>query len=805
MGPDAPAKTSDSVTVAVRVRPLSARDKADGARECLRKVAGEPQLVLGADRAFRFDHVFEPEDQNGAVFDACAHELVKGIIEGFNCTVFAYGQTGSGKTHTMGTAFDATASAAEAPNESSGLIPRTLAELFTQLEAAGTSFKVKASFAQIYKEEVHDLLSYTEATGLTTLPIREDTNGGISLTGQQHRAVRGHADAIALLTEGGRNRATGATSMNATSSRSHAVFTLSLELRIDGKSFTPKMHFVDLAGSERAKRTGASGERLKEGIQINKGLLALGNVINALCENQQHVPYRDSKLTRLLQDSLGGNSRTVMLACVSPSDADLEETLNTLKYASRARFIKNKAVVVQDPTQARISDLEAQVASLQARLTHYENGGAPLPAATPLPAAVAPSGVAAPGATAPGAAAAPSRAEAKARATLLRRCETLEGDNATLRAQLSAAVRREGSVPPAAAAAAPETAAAVVAVDLGGLALSAKAAEGAVEGAAASASTVEGEAAAEGAEQSAEEEALAAEQLEEELEYVAARGEMDAEMEGLNKAPPHPHPLCRTPAPPPHLRRAPAAPTPHTCRTLAAPSPHTLLRHLPPPLRPWQVLQLKQAILQQAAEGGPGESAAAMTDALKSVEAELLAVTQQRSALAAQMEALQRHGAAADAAKEQQHAKQLEALAEQIRSLKKKHGTQEAQLRARQAIERRVGELQACRIAPYLHRLRSRTCTTHRLTSPYIALHRLALPCTALHCLARPCTALHCLPADGSYTALHLRDPPPPCRRRSMASRRTRSLSRARCARLRTPTVRSGLSASARSRVCGAR
>ena len=562
MGPDAPAKTSDSVTVAVRVRPLSARDKADGARECLRKVAGEPQLVLGADRAFRFDHVFEPEDQNGAVFDACAHELVKGIIEGFNCTVFAYGQTGSGKTHTMGTAFDATASAAEAPNESSGLIPRTLAELFTQLEAAGTSFKVKASFAQIYKEEVHDLLSYTEATGLTTLPIREDTNGGISLTGQQHRAVRGHADAIALLTEGGRNRATGATSMNATSSRSHAVFTLSLELRIDGKSFTPKMHFVDLAGSERAKRTGASGERLKEGIQINKGLLALGNVINALCENQQHVPYRDSKLTRLLQDSLGGNSRTVMLACVSPSDADLEETLNTLKYASRARFIKNKAVVVQDPTQARISDLEAQVASLQARLTHYENGGAPLPAATPLPAAVAPSGVAA-----------PSRAEAKARATLLRRCETLEGDNATLRAQLSAAVRREGSVPPAAAAAAPETAAAVVAVDLGGLALSAKAAEGAVEGAAASASTVEGEAAAEGAEQSAEEEALAAEQLEEELEYVAARGEMDAEMEGLNKAPPHPHPLCRTPAPPPHLRRAPAAPIPHTCRTHAAPSP----------------------------------------------------------------------------------------------------------------------------------------------------------------------------------------------------------------------------------------
>ena len=566
-----PARTSDSVTVAVRVRPLSARDKADGARECLRKVAGEPQLILGADRAFRFDHVFEPGEQNGAVFDTIGSDLANGILEGFNCTVFAYGQTGSGKTHTMGTANDATAAAA-APDESLGLIPRTLAEVFTRLEATGTSFKVKASFAQIYKEEVHDLLSYTEATGLATLPIREDINGGITLAGQQHRVVRGHADAVALLAEGGRNRATGATSMNATSSRSHAVFTLSLELRVDGKSFTPKMHFVDLAGSERAKRTGASGERLQEGIQINKGLLALGNVINALCENQHHVPYRDSKLTRLLQDSLGGNSRTVMLACVSPSDADLEETLNTLKYASRARFIKNKAVVVQDPTQARISELEAQVASLQARLTHYENGGALLPAATPLPAAVAPSAAAA-----PGAAAAPSRVEAKARATLLRRCETLEGENATLRAQLSAAVLREGSAPPAAAAVAPGTAGAVVAVDL-----SAQAAEATGEGAAAAASTVEGEAVAEGAEQSAEAEALAAEQLEEELEYVAARGEMDAEMEGLNKAPHAPHLRA------PHLRRTSAAPRrthtahpPHTCRTHAAPTPHAVRR--PPP------------------------------------------------------------------------------------------------------------------------------------------------------------------------------------------------------------------------------
>ena len=660
---------SDSVSVAVRVRPLLPKDVAEGARECLRKLAGTPQLVLGADRSFTFDHVFEPDEPNGAVFDSCARDLVQSTFEGYNSTIFAYGQTGSGKTHTMGSSFQDAAALAE-PDESTGLIPRALAELFAKLDAASgtTSCKAKASFIEIYKEEVHDLLSWSATSGLATLPIREDASGGISLAGQQQRAVRSLADAIAVLTEGGRNRATGATSMNATSSRSHAVFTLSLELRIDGKSYTPKMHFVDLAGSERAKRTGASGARLQEGIQINKGLLALGNVINALCERHSHVPYRDSKLTRLLQDSLGGNSRTVMLACVSPSDADLEETLNTLKYASRARFIKNKVAVAQDPTQARIAELEAQVAQLQARLTHYENGGAPLPALAPPALSDVGGGGGGGGGGSKAQAAALAQAQrenAQQQKAMLRRCEQLEKSNATLRQQLSSALAGASAVAEGAASSAMAAADAAAAMEVDG-----------AEACGAGGGGVGGEREP----QSFEEEALAAEAVEEELRYVANQGEIAAELSGLDK-----------------------------------------------------VLQLKQAMLaqQQQQQGGggggggggaseegagqtqtqTGEGVASLTEALALLEGELATVSKQREGLAAQMEkmekmaqAQQKDSAAIGSAaqlkeeyrhKEEAHRRQLEALTLQLKKLKEQKAAQQAQLKARIAADARTSALRA--------------------------------------------------------------------------------------------------------------
>ncbi len=330
--PSADSTKDDCVQVGLRIRPLLSRDLAEGAVECLKKVANEPQVVIGGDRSFTFDHVFEPESSQRNVYEDCMREMVGCVLRGYNATVLAYGQTGSGKTHTMGTAVGAEVD----PNsltDACGLIPRALSELFEGANADdGIACAATASFIEIYKEEVHDLLSWNaETESLASLPIRESPDGGISLSGQKCRAVKGVDDAMRVLQEGSRNRATGSTAMNSTSSRSHAIFTVALEIKAGAKSYSPKFHFVDLAGSERAKRTGASGERLQEGIQINKGLLALGNVINALCERHHHVPYRDSKLTRLLQDSLGGNSRTLMLACVSPGDADLEETLNTLK------------------------------------------------------------------------------------------------------------------------------------------------------------------------------------------------------------------------------------------------------------------------------------------------------------------------------------------------------------------------------------------------------------------------------------------------------------------------------------------
>ena len=367
----------DAVRVAVRIRPLLSKDLAEGATESVRRVAGEPQVVLGLDRAFTYDHVFEPAASQAAVYTESARPLIDGVLGGFNATVLAYGQTGSGKTHTMGTAAMADL---DAESDAAGLIPRMVGELFGRVGGTdGLEVVAHASFIEIYKEEVKDLLNISEDGALAPLPIREDAaSGEISLTGLQKRKVGSLAEVMDVLAAGATNRATGATAMNATSSRSHGIFTLALELKKNGATYTPKLHFVDLAGSERAKRTGAEGERLKEGIQINRGLLALGNVINALCEKLSHVPYRDSKLTRLLQDSLGGNSKTLMIANVSPSDADLEETLNTLKYANRARQIKNKPIVAQDPTEAKISQLQATIDALTARLAHYEAGGAPL-------------------------------------------------------------------------------------------------------------------------------------------------------------------------------------------------------------------------------------------------------------------------------------------------------------------------------------------------------------------------------------------------------------------------------------------
>uniref|UniRef100_A0A673KZL2 Kinesin motor domain-containing protein n=1 Tax=Sinocyclocheilus rhinocerous TaxID=307959 RepID=A0A673KZL2_9TELE len=386
------------------IRPQMAKEKIEGCHICTSVTPGEPQVLLGKDKAFTYDFVFDLDAQQHQIYSACVHKLVEGCFEGYNATVFAYGQTGSGKTYTMGTGFDVTMS-----EEEQGIIPRAVQHLFQgiqkrRLEAQSAGmplpeFKVSAQFLELYNEEILDLFDSTrdpEARGRkSNIKIHEDGSGGIYTTGVTSRLVSSEEEMLQCLKLGALSRTTASTQMNAQSSRSHAIFTIHLcQMRVcpqpqmngvsDGsisqpeyETLTAKFHFVDLAGSERLKRTGATGERAREGISINCGLLALGNVISALGDQSKkagHVPYRDSKLTRLLQDSLGGNSRTVMIACVSPSDRDFMETLNTLKYANRARNIKNKVIVNQDKTSQQISALRAEIARLQMEIMEYKAG-----------------------------------------------------------------------------------------------------------------------------------------------------------------------------------------------------------------------------------------------------------------------------------------------------------------------------------------------------------------------------------------------------------------------------------------------
>uniref|UniRef100_A0A8C2RYT3 Kinesin motor domain-containing protein n=1 Tax=Capra hircus TaxID=9925 RepID=A0A8C2RYT3_CAPHI len=385
------------------------KEKIEGCHICTSVTPGEPQVLLGKDKAFTYDFVFDLDTWQEQVYSTCVSKLVEGCFEGYNATVLAYGQTGAGKTYTMGTGFDVATA-----EEEQGIIPRAIAHLFGGIAerkkraqeqgVAGPEFKVSAQFLELYNEEILDLFDSARDPDArhrkSHIKIHEDASGSIYTTGVTSRLISSQEELIQCLKQGALSRTTASTQMNVQSSRSHAIFTIHLcQMRVcarpdlvneavsglpDGappgseyETLTAKFHFVDLAGSERLKRTGATGERAKEGISINCGLLALGNVISALGDQSKkvvHVPYRDSKLTRLLQDSLGGNSQTIMIACVSPSDRDFMETLNTLKYANRARNIKNKVVVNQDKTSQQISALRAEIARLQMELMEYKAG-----------------------------------------------------------------------------------------------------------------------------------------------------------------------------------------------------------------------------------------------------------------------------------------------------------------------------------------------------------------------------------------------------------------------------------------------
>ncbi|KAL3634051.1 hypothetical protein CASFOL_021105 [Castilleja foliolosa] len=372
---------TQSVRVAVNIRPLVTSELLVGCTDCINVYSSEKQVQIGS-HSFTFDNIFGSKTSpSSAIYDDCVAPLVDALFHGYNGTVLAYGQTGSGKTYTMGTNYNG-------EEHGSGVIPKVMNTIFCKAEKMKESaeFLIRVSFIEIFKEEVFDLLD-PKTTGPARVPIqiRERASGGITLAGVTEAEVRTKEEMASYLLQGSLCRATGSTNMNTQSSRSHAIFTISMEQRritsssagddVGDDVLVAKLHLVDLAGSERAKRTGADGTRLQEGIHINKGLLSLGNVISALGDDKKrkeggHVPYRDSKLTRILQDSLGGNSKTVMIACVSPADTNAEETLNTLKYANRARNIQNKAIINRDPAAAQLQRMRSQIEQLQAELVY---------------------------------------------------------------------------------------------------------------------------------------------------------------------------------------------------------------------------------------------------------------------------------------------------------------------------------------------------------------------------------------------------------------------------------------------------
>lgn len=329
--------------------------------------------------SFTFDHVFDQDSTQNQVYEITAQPAVMSVLQGYNATILAYGQTGTGKTFTM-EGFKYTNQ-----DPQRGIVPRCMEEIFRYIENGSnekTTFMVRASYLQIYNEVISDLLR----TERTNLHIREDKKKGVFVEGLSEWAVRSPSDIYSLIQKGALSRATASTKMNDVSSRSHAVFIIIVEQMViaaddndEGKEIrVGKLNLVDLAGSERVRVTGATGKRLEECKKINQSLSALGNVISALTDHRQpktHIPYRDSKITRLLEDSLGGNCITTMMAMVSPVIEAFGESLSSLKFANRAKNIKNDPIINEDVDQrALLRKYEFELKKLRSEL---ENRGKP--------------------------------------------------------------------------------------------------------------------------------------------------------------------------------------------------------------------------------------------------------------------------------------------------------------------------------------------------------------------------------------------------------------------------------------------
>ncbi|XP_023286500.1 kinesin-like protein KIF3B [Seriola lalandi dorsalis] len=366
------SKHCEAVRVVVRCRPFNRKEETAQCENILdiddklgritiRNPKAPPDEPM---KVFTFDSVYGWESKQSDIYDDAVRPLVESVLHGFNGTIFAYGQTGTGKTFTMqGVSNDP---------DKRGVIPNSFQHIFTQISRTqNQKYLVRSSYLEIYQEEVRDLLCKDNNK---KLELKENPDFGVYVKDLSSVVTKNATEIEHVMNIGNQSRSVGFTNMNEHSSRSHAIFVVTVEcseVGPDGEDHirVGKLNMVDLAGSERQSKTGAKGKRMKEATKINLSLSALGNVISALADGKStHIPYRDSKLTRLLQDSLGGNAKTVMIATVGPSQKNFSESLATLRYASRAKNIKNKPRINEDPKDALLREFQQEIARLKAQL-----------------------------------------------------------------------------------------------------------------------------------------------------------------------------------------------------------------------------------------------------------------------------------------------------------------------------------------------------------------------------------------------------------------------------------------------------
>ncbi|BBG95132.1 P-loop containing nucleoside triphosphate hydrolases superfamily protein [Prunus dulcis] len=359
MARDSVKDSMEKICVAVRVRPPVSQDvsnggtfwKVDDNRISLHKPHGTP--ISGV--SYAFDHVFDEGCTNSRVYELLTKDIIHAAVEGFNGTAFAYGQTSSGKTFTM-----------NGSEKDPGIIHRAVRDVFDRIQMIShREFLIRVSYMEIYNEEINDLFAVENQK----LQIHESLERGIFVAGLREEIVSNAEQVLKLIESGEVNRHFGETNMNARSSRSHTIFRMVIESNAKDTSSSidairvSVLNLVDLAGSERIAKTGAGGVRLKEGKYINKSLMILGNVINKLSDgakNRGHIPYRDSKLTRILQPALGGNAKTSIICTIAPEEVHIEETKGTLQFASRAKRITNCAQVNEILTDAALLKRQKQ-------------------------------------------------------------------------------------------------------------------------------------------------------------------------------------------------------------------------------------------------------------------------------------------------------------------------------------------------------------------------------------------------------------------------------------------------------------